>query len=501
MHGRSRKRLSLALTRALTGALVLGAGPALAETLGDAIAMAYESNPTVQGQRASLRALDETYEQAEAGYRPTASLQGTVTTDRYSQNARGLNRPIPGVTIPPVVGSNQTSGFALSVTQPIYTGGRVAAQVSAAEASILAGREQLRATEETVLRDVITAYADVRRDQQDVTILGGDVALLLGELDETRARFGVGAITRTDVAETEARVAASQAQLEAARARLGDSRANYASLVGRNPGALAPEPSLARGLPLNIDDAFERAERNSPQLLQADFTERSSAARLTQAKTQTRPTLSLQATLGYSGGQAGLASPFLNYSRDITASAIASFPIFTGGLTSSQIRQAAETNNADRIGIEVARRQALLTVSQAWNALMGARASLAADEAQVRAANIAFEGSRQEARVGLRSVLDVLIAEQNLSAAQLALTAARHDEYVSAAAVLGATGGLYVQDFAPDAVVYDPKTNLQRVRGKWPWTPWTPYVAALDTVGAPRTAPSPPLAFAGGVHR
>jgi outer membrane protein len=495
VNARSRRRPSLVLASGL--ALFLAASPAAAETLGEAIALAYETNPTVQGQRASLRALDETYEQAEAGYRPTASLQATVTTDRYNQNARGLNRPIPGVTIPPVIGSTQTSGAALSVTQPIYTGGRVAAQISAARASILAGREQLRATEETVLRDVITAYVDVRRDQQDVTILEGDVALLLGELEESRARFGVGAITRTDVAETEARVAASQAQLETARARLGDSRANYVALVGRNPGALAPEPSLSRSLPLNLDDAFERAERNSPQILQATFTERSSAARLAEAKSQTRPTLAVQGTVGFSGGQVGFASPFQNYSRDITASAVASFPIFTGGMTSSQIRQAAETNNADRIGIEVARRQSLLTVSQAWNALMGARASLAADEAQVKAANIAFEGSRQEARVGLRSVLDVLIAEQNLSAAQLALTAARHDEYVSAAALLGASGGLRAQDFAPDAPVYDPRTNLRRVQGKWPWTPWSPVIGAVDALGAPAAPPPPP----GASHR
>ena len=476
----------------LASTLLVAAAPATAETLGEAIALAYESNPTLQGQRASLRALDETYVQAEAGYRPTASLQGTVTTDHYSQNALGLNRPIPGINIPPVVGDTQTSGAAVAVTQPIYTGGRVAAQVSAAEAGILAGREQLRATEESVLRDVITAYVDVRRDQQDVTILEGDVALLLGQLAEARARFAVGALTRTDVAETEARVAASRAQLEAARAQLGDSRAGYVALVGRNPGALAAEPSLARSLPLSLDDAFERAERNSPQIRQADFTEQSSAAKLVAAKTQTRPTLSLQATLGYSGGRTGVASPFANYSHDVTASAVANFPIFTGGMTSSQIRQAAETNNADRIGIEVARRQALLTVSQAWNALMGARASLAADEAQVTAANVAFEGSRQEARVGLRSTLDVLIAEQTLSAAQLALTAARHDEYVAAAALLGATGGLYAQDFAPDAPLYDAKSNLHRVEGKWPWSPWTPYVAAVDTVGAPRTPPSPP---------
>jgi outer membrane protein len=405
-----------------------------------------------------------------------------------------------------IQGQSQTSGFAIGVTQPLYTGGRLANQVSAAEASILAGRETVRGTEETTLREVITAYVDVRRDQQSVTILEADEKLLLAQQVEARARFAVGEITRTDVAETEARVAASQAQLEAARAQLGNSRAAYASVVGQSPGALAPEPPLASHLPPTLEAAFDWAERNSPAIRQADFTEQSSAAKVAQAKSATRPTLSLQGTAGYSGGTfasagiaglsrgaSGLGTPFRNFSYDVTGSLLLTIPVFTGGLTSSQIRQAAETNNADRIGIEAARRQVLLTVSQAWNALNGARASLALDEAQVTAANVAYEGSRQESRVGLRTTLDVLIAEENLSSAQLALLGARHDEYAAAAALLAATGALFPRDFAPETPVYDPKVNLTRIRRSWPWTPWTPAVADFDKLGAPavRAMPEP----------
>ena len=499
---RRRARVFGALAGVALNAL---AAAAHAETLADAIALAYESNPTLQAQRASLRALDESYVQAEAGYRPTANLQATVTTD--TNNFTGVQRPLPGQSQPVIQGQSQTSGFAIGVTQPLYTGGRVATQVTAAEASILAGRETVRGTEETTLRNVITAYADVRRDQQVVTILEDDETLLLAQQEESRARFGVGEITRTDVAETEARVAASQAQLESARAQLANSRAAYASVVGQSPGNLAPEPPIAGHLPSTLDVAFAWAERNSPQIRQADFTEQSSAAKVAEAKAETRPTVALQGTAGYSGGTfasvanpllgtpsaSGLGTPFRDYTYDVTASVVLTVPLFTGGLTSSRIRQAAETNNADRIGIEVARRQALLTVSQAWNGLMGARASLGADEAQVKAANLAFEGARQESRVGLRTTLDVLIAEQNLSSAQLALVAARHDEYVAAAAVLGATGTLFPRDFAPDAPAYDTKANLARIRRSWPWTPWTPAVADVDKLGAPaiRVMPEP----------
>jgi outer membrane protein len=503
-----RARLLPGAVAASVVALATGALPlaARAETLGDAIALAYESNPTLQAQRASLRALDETYVQAEAGYRPSANLQAIVTTDKNDYTGT-TQRPLPGQSQPVIQGQSQTSGFAIGLSQPLYTGGRVATQVTAAEAQILAGRETVRGTEETTLRDVITAYADVRRDQQFVTILEEDQRLLLAQQDEVHARFAVGEITRTDVAETEARVAASQAQLESARAQLGNSRAEYASVVGQSPGTLAPEPPLAGRLPPSLEVAFQWAERNSPPIRQADFTEQSSAAKVAEAKADTRPSLALQASAGYSGGTfaspanpllgtaavGGLGTPFRNFSYDVTASAVLTVPLFTGGMTSSRIRQAAETNNADRIGIEVARRQVLLTVSQAWNGLNGARASLPVDVAQVKAANIAYEGSRQESRVGLRSTLDVLIAEQNLAAAQIALVTARHDEYVAAAALLGATGTLFAGDFAPDTRIYDPKVNFANIRRSWPWTPWTPAVADLDKLGAPaiRVMPDP----------
>ncbi len=478
-------------------------GSCRAETLGDAIALAYESNPTLQAQRASLRALDETYVQADAGYRPTATLQGTVTTD--ANNYTGVERPLPGTSQQVLQRQSQSSGVAIGVTQPLYTGGRVAAQVSAARADILAGRETLRGTEETVLRYVINAYADVRRDQQIVVILEVDVKLLRTQRDESRARLEVGDITRTDLAQTDARVAASQSQLSHARAQLANSRAVYASIVGRNPENLAPEPPLAPYLPGSLDKALDWAERNSPQISQADFAERASAAKLAGAKAQTRPTVSLQGSAGFSGGtfanngftgipSNGLGTPFRHYSHDETASVVATIPIFTGGLTSSQIRQAAETNNADRIGIETARRQVLLTVAQAWNGLTGARASLTDDEAQVQAANAAYEGARQEARVGLRSTYDVLISEQNLSAAQLELLNARHDEYVSGADLLAATGALFARDFAADATLYDPKANLDHVRRAWPWSPWGAAVSRIDGLGAPHpeVGPAPP---------
>jgi outer membrane protein len=474
---------------AISGAGLLSAAAARGETLADAIALAYQSNPTLQAQRATQRALDETYVQAEAGYRPQANLQAVVTTNTNNASQFGQF----STTIP---GQSQTSSETITITQPIFTGGRVASQVSAAEASVLAGREALRQSEQTVLQNVIQVYVDVRRDQENQAIAQENLALLRRQLEEANARFDVGEITRTDVAQTQASVAAAQAQLSQSQAQLANSRASYAAVVGRNPGTLAPEPSLAKLLPANIDDAFNAAEHNNPQIRQADYTEQASAAKVAAAKAQTRPSFGLQAQLGYSGGNLGLTSPFANYSHDITASAVVNFPIFTGGTTSSQIRQAAENNNVDRIGIEAARRQVLLLVSQAWNQLLGARASLVSNEEQVSAANIAFEGTRLEAQVGLRTTLDVLITEQNLSNAQLALVNSRHDEYFAGAVLLAATGSLFAENLTPGTPLYDPRDNFDHVRHAWGWTPWDKAVSAIDHLSAPpileRPAPVAP---------
>lgn len=456
----------------------LATAPVRAETLSDAIALAYETNPTLQGQRASQRALDENYVQARTGYRPTVGVTGSVTTSDTSPSATFSPNPV------------NSSSAVITVNQPVYTGGRVSSQVTAAEADVLAGREGLRRVEIGVLQNVIQAYVDVRRDQERLAISQENVAVLQRQLAESRARFEVGEITRTDVAQTEARLAAAQAQFASSQAQLAISRANYAAVVGQNPGELAPEPPIKPLLPPTVDQAFDTAERNNPQIRQSDYTEQGSAARVAAAKAQTRPSVSLRGSLGWNGGGVAGTSPFVDYSRNVSASAVATVPIFTGGLTTSQIRQAAERNNVDRIGIEGARREVLQFVSQSWNQLLGARANLVANEEQVRAAAIAYEGTRQEAQVGLRTTLDVLNAEQELRNAQLALVNARHDEYVAGTAVLAAMGTLAAKDMA-NVTVYDPKANFDAVKHSFGWVPWEPAVAAIDHLGAPSVVHRP----------
>jgi outer membrane protein len=474
----NRRRAGL-LAAACSAGLLAGAfSVANAETLADAIALAYQTNPTLQQQRASARITDEGVVQAKTGFRPTIGATADITGSNTNPAGAGAEVKLSG------------SSAALSISQPLYTGGRASASVSAAEADVLSAREGLRSVEQGVLVSVVQAYVDVRRDQERLRIAKENVAVLQRQLDESNARFDVGEITRTDVAQSQARLASAMAGLSAAQAQLEVSRASYAAVVGQTPGELAPEPSLAGLLPVSVDQAFEAAQTTNPGVTSAKFNEEAAAARVAVAKAGYRPTVSARASLGYAADKrSGVGSQFDDYDRTLSGAITASIPLFTGGLTTSQVRAASERENAARSAVEGAKRTAIQQVSNAWSNLLASRAGLVSNEEQVRATRIAFEGVRQEQQVGLRTTLDVLNAQLELSNAELALVSARRDEYLASAVVLQAMGQLDVTKLSASTTAYDPKTSYNRVTHSVGWVPWEPVVQAIDSVGAASTKP------------
>ena len=475
----SRRLMGLgASVGVLALASAVGTGAANAESLADAITLAYQTNPTLQAQRASLRSTDETYVQARAGYRPTASISANTS---FQWQWIGTPQCTVFGCQAAYTSTNQLSA-SLNVTQPLYTGGRATARVRAAEASVLAARENLRQEEAQVMGAVIQAYMDVRRDEQALTIRVDNVGVLQRQVDETRARFEVGEVTRTDVAQSEAQLAAAQALLSSAQAELAVSRAGYAATVGQSPTKLEPEPAF-KVFPTTIDQAFDTTQENNPAVRAADYNQEGAEANVAEFKAQRMPQISLQGSYGY----AQPVSPFdsnLNQ-RSATVAAVLSQPLFTGGQTSSEIRQAVEQENIARLQYEQTKRTAVQNVSQAWSRLLAARANISADEEQVRAARVAFEGTRAEQQAGLRTTLEVLSAQQVLENAQLDLVNARHDEYIAAATVLSVMGLLEARnlvagiDQSPGGHSFD---QLKHTLGYVPGV--EDGVSALDSIGA-----------------
>lgn len=404
----------------LGAALALLPNVASAETLHDAIAAALTTNPTVAAAEARQQALAETPEQARATGRLTVSADSSAGYQRYGYG-RGADATINAVL-------------------PIWSGGRVRSAVRAASSDVAAGAENLRDTTASVLQSVVTAYADLLYDQQAVEIAEADIKLLDSQVAELQARYKLGTVTKTDVARLAAQRASAVASLANAHAALDIDRATYLALVGHDPGELAPAPEIVTALPGTLDQARSRALASNSLYLASQQATRAAAARIDQARANGAPSLSLQGGYGYAtdlarGGDRG-------YPETAAAGIALHVPILTGGLVASQVREADAQYHASRYDADAAGREATRSADSAWAALASAKAQAAANEQSVTAATLALQGVRAEYAFALRSTLDILVADESLRGAQLALARNRSDALIAEAALLRATGYL-----------------------------------------------------------
>jgi outer membrane protein len=485
----SHRALKVAAVSGLAVVLA-GSGVARAETLLDAIDLAYKTNPQLQAQRAALRSLDETYVQAEATLRPTLSGGGGYSFTHLSENTESLGAP----------GAFETNARTASVTlsAPVYTGGAATRAIQAAGRDVLQGRQQLRAIEAQVMTQVVTAYMDVIRDTEALRINVENLKVLQRQLQETSAEFDVGEVTKTDLAQAEARLATAQSNVSQSQSQLEISRANYAQAVGQAPGDLAPPPILP-GVPPTFDSALDVGQKENPNLLAAQYGEEATHMRVAEARAAYRPTAQISAsyqfqyepiTLSESNGFGGfVAIPLNPYQRTYQAGVQVTVPLFSGGQRGSRVRQALANDNQAMYTIEGQRRSVLQEISQFWAAMVSDHAQTLANEQAVKAAAVAAEGQRQEAQVGLRTTIDVLNAEEEQRTAELQLVVSRHDEYVAAANLLADMGRLEIRYLNADLPPYNPERNFDQVRGKG-WTPIDPIVFLLDGVGKPVTGPA-----------
>ncbi|WP_165374852.1 TolC family outer membrane protein [Sphingomonas montana] len=460
-------RASVALGYILAG----GCGPAGAETLGAAIADAYRNNPRLQAQRAQLRVLDESVIQAGAPYRLAMNISGNLSyTEQRQRDA--LDR---FVSI-----DNKNFGIALTASQILFNGGRTASQVSAAEADVLAGREQLREAENQILLEVVDSYVSVRRDAELIAIQRRSVASYERQVEQARVRERGGDLTRTDIAQAEAQLQIIRTQLAQAEANLEQSRARFATVVGRNPTVLEQEPPLP-GMPVSINAAYLAAETESPTLFQAILSERAGRSRVAAARAERRPIVTAQGSYGY-------VSPFSYRTRDLgrgySGDLTLTVPLLTRGVVDSQVRQAIANRQSLTFQIEDTRRVVDQTLLNAWNQSIAARDQLAAGEAGVLAAQAALDGVRRGFSEGFRSNFEVLDSEQRLLTAQLIVANARYNRYAGQANLLATLGRLEAAAVQQAVAAYDATANLDRQRRRQ-FGPFQVVLQPLDKLGHP----------------
>jgi len=441
------------------------------QTLTQALADAYNSNPQLLAQRALLRATDEQVPQALANWRPTVNFTGQFggTRSAFTPGSTGLPRlnslgeniGSTGLTTYSTFYSNSLN---LQVAQPIYSGGRTVAQTSQAINTVQSTRAQTLAAETTVFQAVATAYLDVVRDQALLEVNRNNVAVLRKQLEATQDRFRVGEVTRTDVAQAEASLAQAVGQLVTAQGNLEISREEYVRAVGHPPGTLML-PRERPTLPATVEEAASLAANNNFNVISANFAELAARDNIDFVRGQLLPQISIVGTLNRALGPSIVQNSALQQSGTIAAQM--TMPLYEGGAIYSQTRAAQQTVGQRRSQVDDARRAAVQLATQSWSTLQAARASISSFASAVRAAQIALEGTQQEALVGTRTVLDVLIQNQTLLTTQSQLVTAEHDAALAEYNVAAATGRLIAPELKLPVKLYDMERHYKAVRDKW----------------------------------
>ncbi|ABE62640.1 Type I secretion outer membrane protein, TolC [Nitrobacter hamburgensis X14] len=445
---------ALALVTAWSGV----ATPALADTIESALVRAYQNNPQLNAQRASVRATDENVPQALSGYRPKVAITasgGYQYTDSTQSVPGGPPSALHGAQAPVAVGA--------TVSQTLFDGFQTSNKTRAAEGQVSAAREGLRVLEQTVLLAAATIYMDYLRDSAIVEVQRSNVRVLEETLKQTRDRFSVGEVTRTDVAQSEAQLAAGRTQLLTAESTLTTTRSNFRRIIGNEPAQLAPGSPVDRFLPGTLAGATDLALTQNPNVTASMYGIDVSHLQVKVAEGALFPTVTLQANV-QQGNQQQLTVP-----KQFFASAIAqvSVPIYQGGAEYSLIRQSKETLAQQRLSLEQVRDQTRASVAQAWGQLLAGKSQVASAQAQVKASEIALNGIREEAKAGQRTTFDVLTAQQTLVNARVALVTAQHDRVVASYAVLNAVGRLSPHVLKLKTTVYDPSVHYHQVRDSW----------------------------------
>ena len=436
--------------------------PTRGQTLTQALADAYNTNPQLLAQRALLRATDEQVPQALANWRPTVNFTGQVGGTRAAVTPQSLGLPRPGgLTTYSTFYSNSLN---LQIAQPIYSGGRTVAQTSQAINTVQSTRAQTLAVETTVFQAVATAYLDVVRDQALVEVNRNNVAVLRKQLEATQDRFRVGEVTRTDVAQAEASLAQAVGQLVTTQGNLENSRAEYVRAVGHPPGTLML-PRERPTLPATVEEAASLAANNNFNVISANFAELAARDNIDFVRGQLQPQISIVGTLNRAFAPSVVQNSALQQSGAIAAQM--TMPLYEGGAIYSQTRAAQQTVGQRRSQVDDSRRAAVQLVTQSWSTLQAARASISSFASAVRAAQIALEGTQQEALVGTRTVLDVLVQNQTLLQTQSQLVTAEHDAALAEFNVAAATGRLIAPELKLPVKLYDMERHYKEVRDKW----------------------------------
>ena len=423
-------------------------------------AEAYLNNPDINTQRAAVRVADENVPKANAGYLPTISAQGNVGIERVQESAFGPNNSVSGSTIQTV----RPRGYGVTVNETIFNGNKTISSIRQAELQVFGSREQLRNTEQNTLLAGVTAYMDVLRDTAILDLDRNNVQVLQEQLRETSDRFTVGEVTRTDVAQAEASLSSAQATALSAESTLEASIARYRQVIGDQPTNFAPVRPIMKPLPKTLPEAISISQVEHPAITASLHGVDAAQLQIKIAESALYPTVGVSGSITNQFDASGIPG-FHQVAAQVTGQI--TIPIYQGGAEYAATRQAKEGLSQQELQADSARDQVRAAVVTAWGANQAAVGVVRAARAAVSANEVALAGVREEAKVGQRTTLDVLNAQQALLNARVQLVSAEHDEVVDSYSVLSSIGRLNIPTLGLAVAEYDPRVHFDQVKSKW----------------------------------
>ena len=425
---------------------------ASADTIFEAMSNAYNTNPILHAERAGSGATNEDAAAARSGFRPTiavganyrdshAKTTGTKTTDGYAKGYNGI------------------------VTQSLFSGFQTYNSVKAADRAAKAGIDTLYSVEQSVLLDASSAYLDVVRDEAIVKLQKNNEHLLKKQLDETMARYNVGEVTRTDIAQSRASYALAQSELVSAEGNLAISRANYLDIIGKEPSDVKFPENLAALFPTNFAEALQYADSHNYELKAAKKTLQAADYSVSSKEGALLPDVSFTASKGKTTVSSNTFRDPTNRSTEYVVDM--NVPLYTGGATRAAIRKSKYQKWKAEENLRAAESNVKLGVTGSWEMMQTTKANITSIKEQVKASAIALEGTQKEEALGNRTILDVLNAYQTLLSSQVNEVKARHDYCVSGLQLLKSMGKLTAKKLNLNVKYYDAEQHYKDTKGKW----------------------------------
>jgi outer membrane protein len=439
---------------ATAGLAAIGAGAGRAETINGALIKAYLTNPDINTQRAAVRVADENVPKANAGYLPNIQATGTIGIERAEASESGVS----------TTAFVKPRGYGVTANETVYNGNRTVNSISQAESQVLGTREQLRNTEQNTLLSGVTAYMDVLEDTAILDLDRNNVEVLQEQLRETRDRFTVGEVTRTDVAQAEASLASAQAIALSAVATLQAAVARYRQFIGDQPTSLAPVKPIVRPLPKTLPEAITISQVEHPSIGASLHGVDAAELQIKIAEGALYPTIGVSASINNQFDINGIPG-FRLVDGEIMGNL--TIPIYQGGAEYASVRQSKESLSQQEMQTDSLRNQVRQAVIAAWGLNEASVGVVRAARAAVSANEVALTGVREEAKVGQRTTLDVLNAQQALLQARTTLVQAEHDQVVNSYSLLSAIGRLNIPTLGLAVAEYDPRVHFDQVKSKW----------------------------------